>query len=90
MAKVTGKYKYVCNRQVENKNKELKGRVKAYVPKDEETVYGEYHCPECGHKGKIEQPWKRPFNVKCEKCGFTMKVPKLKDQVKREKKRSKK
>ncbi len=90
MGKVTGKYRFVCNRKVENKAKELTGRVKVYVPKEENTVYGEYTCAECGHKGKVEQEWKRPFNVKCEKCGFLMRVPKLKDQVKREKKRAKK
>ena len=89
MAKVTGKYKFVCNRQVENKARELTGRVKAYVPADEDTLYGEYTCAECGHNDKINQVWKRHLNVKCSKCGFTMKIPKLKDQVKREKKRDK-
>ncbi len=89
MGKVTGKYRFVCNRKVENKEKELTGSVKAYVPKEENMVYIEYVCAECGFSEKMKQEWKRPFNVKCSKCGFLMRIPKLKDQVKREKKRAK-
>lgn len=38
----------------------------------------EYVCPKCGFCGYSETQWKRPFSVKCEKCGATIKVPKLK------------
>ncbi len=87
--KVVGKYRFVTNRVVANKNGEEKGRVKAYVPADSNTVYINYKCPECEFSEKTEQEWKRPFNVKCSKCGYVMRIPRLKDQIKKEKKKGK-
>jgi hypothetical protein len=90
MAKgIVGKYKFVCNRKVENGKGELTGSVKAYVPAEENTIYAEYKCPECSFSEKTSQEWKRPFNIKCRKCGYLIRIPKLKDQVKREKKAEK-
>ncbi|NOX71656.1 MAG: hypothetical protein GXO64_03070 [Candidatus Micrarchaeota archaeon] len=89
MAKVLGKYRFVTNRVVSNKAGEGTGRVKAYVPVDSDIVHIEYKCPECGFSEKTEQEWKRPFNVKCSNCGYLMRIARLKDQIKKEKKKAK-
>lgn len=83
-----GNYSYVTNRVLKNSSGEENGKLKAFVRKGSETVEGDYECPECGNKGKIKQAWKRPFNVKCSKCGFLIKVSKIKDEMKREKKKA--
>ena len=75
-------YKYVSNRTVANKNGEEKGKLRVLVRADSETAEVDYVCPECSDSRHIEKPWQRPFNVKCEKCGFLMKLPKLKGKVK--------
>ncbi len=53
------------------------------------TAMVEYICPDCSNYGYIEQPWKRPFAAKCEKCGFKMGVPKMKQAFKKEQKKGK-
>jgi len=85
-----GLYKYVTNRTLKNKAGEEKGKIKVLVPNDSDTAQVEYVCPECGFSEHKEQEWKRPFVVKCGKCGVSMKIPKLKDEIKREKKAAKK
>ena len=84
-----GNYRYITNRTLRNKNGEEKGRLKAFVRNESDRVEGEYQCPECGGNGKVDQVWKRPLNVKCSRCGFLIKIPKMKDEIKREKKRAK-
>ncbi|MFH1364050.1 MAG: hypothetical protein ABIH52_00155 [Candidatus Aenigmatarchaeota archaeon] len=80
-------FKYVTNRQVKNKAGEDTGRMKLFVKKDSELAEGEYTCPECRHNGKINDPWVKPFAIKCEKCNITIKLPKLLKQFKKEKKK---
>jgi len=82
-------YRYITNRSVENKAGQPTGNVRARVAADSDVLEGFYKCPECGNAGRISQPFKRPVNIKCEKCGFLMKVPKLKDQLKKDKKKKK-
>ncbi len=53
------------------------GKIRVLVLPDK-IARTEYICPKCGHYGYTESPWVRPFSVKCEKCGATIKVPKLK------------
>lgn len=53
------------------------GKVRVLVLPDQ-IARAEYVCPKCGQYGYYEVEWKRPFSVKCEKCGATIKVPKLK------------
>ena len=62
-----------------------KGSIRVLVLKTDNIARTEYICPECGHHGYIELEWKRPFSVKCEKCNATIRVPRLKDLVKRDK-----
>jgi DNA-directed RNA polymerase subunit RPC12/RpoP len=71
-------------------NRSVKGRsggdgiIRVLALHEDNIARCEYKCPECFHEGYTEQPWKRPFSVKCEKCGFRISVPKLRDQAKRE------
>ena len=85
-----GNYRYVTNRTLRNKNYEEKGRLRVFVRNESDTIEGDYECPECGFKGKISQIWKRPFVFRCSKCNFLIKIPKMKDEIKREKKRARK
>jgi ribosomal protein S27E len=81
-----GIYKYVTNRTFTSKDGvEDAGKIKAFVKTDSDTLEGEYKCPECGNEGKINQIFKRPISVKCDKCGYTIKVPKLKGKKKKKK-----
>jgi transcription elongation factor Elf1 len=73
-----GNYSYITCRTLQNKSGEEKGKLKVFVRTGSETAEGEYECPECGDRGKVDQVFKRPLNVKCSKCGFLMKAPKLK------------
>jgi len=82
-----GLFKYVTNRAIKNKEGEEVGRMKLFVKKDSDIAEGEYTCPKCSHKGKIHDPWHRPFSKKCDGCGKTIKLPKLLKQFKNEKKK---
>lgn len=82
-------YKYITNRPVNNKAGESKGSIRARVKADSDTLEGFYTCPECGSNGKINQVFKRPVSVRCENCDFLMKIPKLKDQAKKDRKAGK-
>lgn len=84
-----GNYRVISNRTMANRAGEQKGRLRIRVPNDSDTVEGDYLCPECGSQGQISQEWRRPFTVKCGKCGFPMRISKLKDDIKREKKAAK-
>ena len=84
------KYRFVSNRVMKNSKGDDKGRMRMLVPKGSETAQVDYVCPECGLSKHIETPWIRPFSVKCSKCGFVLKLPKLKDEIKKEKKQAKK
>lgn len=74
-------------REVKSKDGKKTGKMRVLVPPQSETAMVEYTCPECQHTGYTEQPWKRPFGVKCEKCNARLTVPKLRDQAKREAKK---
>ena len=83
------KFKFVSNRIIKNKNEEETGRMRVIVRTGSETAEVDYECPECSFKEHIETEWKRPFSVRCNKCGFLLRLPKLKDEIKREKKKAK-
>jgi len=50
-------------------------------------AHSEYKCPKCGFSGYQETEWKKPFGIKCEKCKASIRVPKMKNQAKREMKK---
>ena len=85
-----GQFRYVTNRSVKDKAGEDKGKIKVLVRQGSDTAEVDYVCPECGNSQHVEQEWKRPFVVKCSKCGFSIKLTKLKDEIKKEKKKEKK
>lgn len=60
------------------RNLENGGRIRVLVISGETNATAEYICPKCGHYGIEVKIWKRPFSVRCEKCGKVIKVPKLK------------
>lgn len=76
-------------RDVLNKDKKPTGKVRILVKKGETTAHVEYICPECGHYEYTTVAWKKPFDFKCSKCSFVVKVPKLKEQIKKENKAEK-
>lgn len=71
-------------RDAKNKQGRATGKIRVLVPPNSETAMVEYTCPECRHTDYAEQPWKRPFYVKCSKCSFKISVPKMKSEAKRE------
>ncbi len=77
-------------RDGKNKKGEISGKIRIIVMKSDGIARVEYICPECGHYGYLETEWKRPFSFKCEKCGYRIRVPRLKDEVKKERKMEKK
>jgi DNA-directed RNA polymerase subunit RPC12/RpoP len=80
---------YHTQRDAKNSNKEPTGKIRVLVPKSDGIARVEYICPECGHYGYTEQEWKRPFSIKCDKCGFKLTVPKMKQEFKKEQKAEK-
>ena len=83
------RYRFVSNRTLKNSREEEKGRMRVIVKVDSDKAETDYECPECGFRERVEAEWKRPFTVKCTKCGFVMRLPRLKDEIKKEKKREK-
>ncbi len=73
-------------RDGKNKKGEISGKLRILVLKKDHIARVEYICPECGYYGYLETEWKRPFSFKCEKCGYRIRVPRLKDEVKKERK----
>ena len=85
-----GMYKYVTNRTIENSSGKITGKIRVIVKNDSaDTANVDYVCPECGKSEHVDQTWQRPFSVKCSGCGFLMKVVKLKDEIKKDKKKAK-
>ncbi len=85
-----GQFRYVTNRCVKDSAGEEKGKMKVLVRQDSDTAEVDYVCPECGNSQHVEQEWKRPFAVKCSKCELSIKLVRLKDEIKKEKKKEKK
>ncbi len=78
---------YHTNRSSKNARGEFTGKIRVLVPKADSIARCEYTCPECGHSDYIEQPWKRPFYMKCGKCGYRMGVPKMRQEFKKDAKK---
>ena len=82
------KHRFVSNRIMKNSKGEETGRMRVLVKVNSDVAETDYQCPECGFEGHTEVEWKRPFAVKCSKCSFLMRLPRLKDEIKREKKKA--
>ncbi|MBL7206148.1 MAG: hypothetical protein ISS36_00945 [Candidatus Aenigmarchaeota archaeon] len=80
------RFKYVTNRTIPNKaGEENKGKIRVLVRVNSDDAEADYECPECSDKRHVVKEWKRPFNIKCENCGFLMRLPKLKSKKKKKK-----
>lgn len=73
---------YHTNRDIESG----KGKLRILVVEDG-IARTEYICPYCQKHGYQENKWERPYSFKCDSCKKTIKVPKMKDQVKRDMKK---
>jgi len=82
------KIKYITTRDLKNSKGDIKGKVRVLVMKNQTNALVKYTCPECLYTSKMEKEWKRPFHFKCEKCGFLIRVPRLKEEIKKERKAS--
>jgi transcription elongation factor Elf1 len=71
-------YRYISNRILSSKSGEEKGKMRILVKVDSDNAEVDYTCPECENQEHVVKPWKRPFSVKCSKCSFLMRAPKLK------------
>lgn len=60
------------------------GKIKVLVINGKAQV--EYICPHCGNCEYLKKEWKRPFLVKCSKCGKSIKVQKMRYLIKKERK----
>lgn len=86
---------YVTNREVANKAGESKGRIKIMKMREDGFAQIDLTCPECGANEKGKRDWSEPFtsgtgskqifNMKCGKCGYAMKMLKLKKEAAKKK-----
>ncbi len=83
-----GNFRYITNRTLLDSNGTDKGNIAVMVRNGSEDADVRYRCPECGFSEQTRKAWKRPFSVKCSKCGFLMRLSRLKDDIKREKKKA--
>ena len=74
---------YHTMRSVANKKGEYRGKIRVLVLRSDKLARVEYRCPECGKEGYVEKPWRRPFSVRCEACGFLIRVPRLRREIKK-------
>lgn len=68
-------------RDVKNAKREITGKIRVLVPKNSTIAMVEYTCPECKYVAYKEEPWKKPFAIRCDKCNFKISVPKLKKEA---------
>ncbi|MBL7160836.1 MAG: hypothetical protein ISS93_03235 [Candidatus Aenigmarchaeota archaeon] len=73
-------FSYVTNRTLVNKAGKESGRMRVMVKVGSTQAEGDYHCPECGHDGKVSQAFKRPFTIRCGKCNVLIRMPRLKNK----------
>lgn len=83
-----GNYSYITNRTLHNNAGEEKGKIAILVRTGSTNAEYKYVCPECGDQRDGQQEFHRPIAVRCQKCGHLMKLPKLKDELKKEKKKA--
>ena len=82
---------YITTRELENK-----GKIRIAKMSEDPQAMVELTCPECGASEKRKENWTAPFvegegtkqkfNIKCNKCGHSIKMMKLKKEVKKKEK----
>ena len=81
-------FDFMTNRGLQNKDGKETGRVKAAVRVGSGVLEGQLTCPECLKTMAIKQPFKRPILIKCPGCAATIRLAKMKDELKKEKKKA--
>ncbi|MHA1742632.1 MAG: hypothetical protein ACTSV6_00090 [Candidatus Heimdallarchaeota archaeon] len=86
---------YITTRDLQNSSGEAKGKIRILKLVEENEATVEFTCPECGSTEKRKEMWGEPFvegsginqkfHIKCNKCGFSVKLMKLKKEVKKKK-----
>lgn len=84
---------YITTRELQNSSGDTKGKIRIVKMKEDSEAQIELTCPECGANEKKKEAWGEPFvqgegvsqkfNVKCDKCGFSTKLLKLKKEIKK-------
>ena len=90
---------FITTRDLENKKREITGKVRIAKIIEEDTAMIDFSCPECKKSKKWEERWEEPFltgkgagkkmNIVCPNCGAKVTVLKLKKQMAKERKREK-
>jgi predicted RNA-binding Zn-ribbon protein involved in translation (DUF1610 family) len=75
--------RYITTRDLQNSSGEVKGEVRVIVLKGENFANIDLTCPECGHVQKKKEEFKLPLNLKCDKCGFEVKLESLRKEIKK-------
>jgi predicted RNA-binding Zn-ribbon protein involved in translation (DUF1610 family) len=86
---------YITTRELEDSSGKPAGKIKIMKLKEETEANVEFTCPSCGYTEKRKEAWAEPFvegtgknqkfNVKCNKCGSSVKLMKLKKEVRKKK-----
>ncbi len=78
------KAEYVTNREIENDEGEMTGRIQMFSY-DNETFHYEITCPYCQNTWEDSQELgARPWWIECPECGRSTNVKRIKDAAKRE------
>jgi ssDNA-binding Zn-finger/Zn-ribbon topoisomerase 1 len=78
---------YITTRTLENSKGEVKGKIRILKMKEELKASVEYTCPECNFSEKRKELWKKPFSIRCSRCNFLIKVPSLRAEIKKKRKK---
>lgn len=86
---------YITTRELTNSSGEPTGKIRIFKKSEESQAHVEFTCPECGKLEKRKENWGEPFtsgagskqvfNLKCNKCGFPVKILKLKKEAAKKK-----
>lgn len=70
---------YFTNRGLENESGERKGKIVMWREKGREESHFILNCPYCGHHTEKDEVFsKKPYRPKCEKCGRSVVISKIK------------
>lgn len=86
---------YITTRNLENSKGEVRGKIRILKLVGEKEATVEFNCPECNSVENRKENWAEPFvegtranqkfNIKCGKCNFSVKLSKLKKEIKKKK-----
>jgi len=79
---------YITTRNLQNSSGKITGKIRIIKNKEEEEANINYTCPECLNTEDKKEVWKKPFSIRCSKCGYLIKVLSLKAEIKKMRKQS--